>query len=158
MNRIRSDTKGISCGVSEGSILGSLLFLIYLNDMTTAVKCKLLLYADDPALLVSGKDVSEIEETPSLDLESVSVSLTDNNLSLHLVKTECILFASKRTMHTFNYFNVVCNGHVIESKTGVTYLGVTLDQSLSGDAMASRDVSKSSNKLRYFNTFDSMSF
>ena len=55
-------------------------------------------------------------------------------------------------MHTFNYFNVVCNGHVIESKTGVTYLGVTLDQSLSGDAMASSDVSKSSNKLRYFNT------
>jgi mannose/fructose/N-acetylgalactosamine-specific phosphotransferase system component IID len=60
MNRIRSDTTGISCGVSEGSILGSLLFLIYLNDMTTAVKCKLLLYADDPALLVSGKDVPEI--------------------------------------------------------------------------------------------------
>jgi len=52
-------------------------------------------------------------------------------------------------MHTFNYFNVVCNGHGIESKTVVTYLGVTLDQSLSGDAMASSDVSKSSNKLRF---------
>ena len=43
------------------SILGPLLFLVYVNDMSEAVKCKLLLYADDSALMVSGKDVPKIE-------------------------------------------------------------------------------------------------
>ena len=56
-----SDSCSIKCGVPQGSILGPLLFLIYVNDMRAAVSCKLLLYADDSALLTSGKDVSEIE-------------------------------------------------------------------------------------------------
>ena len=57
---VLSSLKGITCGVPQGSILGPLLFLIYVNDMKDAVRCKLLLYADDSALLVSGRDVSEI--------------------------------------------------------------------------------------------------
>ena len=47
--------RNVLCGVPQGSILGLLLFLVYVNDMKAAVKCKLLLYADDSALLVSGK-------------------------------------------------------------------------------------------------------
>ena len=67
-----SDFRTVSCGVPQGSILGPLLFLIYVNDMKAAVKCKLLLYADDSALLVSGKDVSEVERTLSMELGAVS--------------------------------------------------------------------------------------
>ena len=53
----------VTCGVPQGSILGPLLFLIYINDIYTAVRCKLLLYADDSALLVSGKDTQLIQES-----------------------------------------------------------------------------------------------
>ena len=53
----RSETRNVTCGVSQGSILGPLLFLIYVNEMENAVNCKLLLYADDSCLLVSGKNV-----------------------------------------------------------------------------------------------------
>ena len=67
-----SDSCSIKCGVPQGSILGPLLFLIYVNDMRAAVNCKLLLYADDSALLTSGKDVSEIEGVLSRELESLS--------------------------------------------------------------------------------------
>ena len=68
-------------------MLGPLLFLIYVNNMKAAVKCKLLLYADDSALLASSSDVSKIEDVLSRELESVSEWLVENRLSLHLGKT-----------------------------------------------------------------------
>ena len=58
---IFSDPKVGPCGVPQGSILGPLLFLIYVNDMEASVSCKLILYADDSALLVSGKHIKTIE-------------------------------------------------------------------------------------------------
>ena len=55
--------------------------------MCSAVNCKLLLYADDSALIVTGKDLKEIELKLTKELESISNWLTDNKLSLHLGKT-----------------------------------------------------------------------
>ena len=56
-----SDPSNITCGVPQGSILGPLLFLIYVNDMPQAVKSNLFLYADDSCLVFQEKDVIEIE-------------------------------------------------------------------------------------------------
>ena len=58
-------------------------------------------------------------------------------MSLHLGKTQSILFGTKRRLSTGAKLNVICNGNVIESKSNVTYLGVTLDQFLSGEIIAS---------------------
>ena len=134
-----SEPKGVTCGVPQGSILGPLLFLLYVNDMASAVRCKLLLYADDSALIASGKKVADIESTLSSELEYVSNWLIDNKLSLHLGKTQSILFGTKRRLSTGPgvKLNVICTGNVIESKSNVTYLGVTLDQFLSGEIIAS---------------------
>ena len=55
-----SDEELVKCGVPQGSILGPLLFLIYVNDMKQALDCDLLLYADDSCLLFQSKDVKEI--------------------------------------------------------------------------------------------------
>ena len=52
-----SSKLAINCGVPQGSILGPLLFSIYVNDMHSAVSCKVILYADDSALLVSGNNI-----------------------------------------------------------------------------------------------------
>ena len=52
----------ITCSVPQGSILELLLFLIYVYGIKAEVKCKLILYADNSALLVSGKDVVKIEQ------------------------------------------------------------------------------------------------
>ena len=66
--------------------------------MKAAVNCRLLLYADDSALLASSSDVSEIEDVLSRELESVSEWLVENCLLLHLGKTESILFRSNKRL------------------------------------------------------------
>ena len=62
VNESCSEAGIVTCGVPQGSILGPLLFLCYINDMPISVKCKLLLYADDSALIVSGSDQNKIEK------------------------------------------------------------------------------------------------
>ena len=117
--------------------------------MKAAVKCKLLLYADDSALLASSSDVSEIEDVLSRELESVSEWLVENRLSLHLGKTESILFGSNKRLAKRRELHITCTGNDIESGAKVTYLGVTLDQNLSGASMITKIVSKCNNKLKF---------
>ena len=66
-----SDFEKISCGVSQGSILGPLLFLIYVNDISKAVKPYLLLYADDSCLMYQHKDIAIIEKILNEDFENI---------------------------------------------------------------------------------------
>ena len=79
-----SDRGEVTCVVPQGSILGPLLFLIYVNDMKLAVGCDLLLYADDSALLIRGKSITDIEQKLSEELTKLNVWLIDNKLSLHM--------------------------------------------------------------------------
>ena len=85
---VRSSFRDVSCGVPQGSILGPLLFLAYINDMHRSVNCQLALYADDSALIFSHKDPSVIADRLSHELSSCKKWLTDNKLSLHVGKTE----------------------------------------------------------------------
>ena len=91
--------------------LGPLLFLCYVNDMVTSIDsdCKLLLYADDSTILFSHKDPNVISEKLGKVLESCSSWLVDNKLSLHLGKTESILFGSKRKLSKVENFQIKCN-------------------------------------------------
>ena len=120
-----SPFRNVTSGVPQGSILGPLLFLVYVNDMCSAVNCKLLLYADDSALIVPGKDVKEIELQLTKELKSISNWLTDNKLSLHLGKTESILFGTKKKLQcTSTQLSVTCEGRMLSAKSTVKYLGV----------------------------------
>ena len=98
-----SVAKGIICRVPQDSILRPLLFPLYINYMSDQVKCKLL-YADDSDLLASGKDLVAIETTISSELESVNDWwLIDNKLSLHLGKTQSIVFGTRKKLCIYTY-------------------------------------------------------
>lgn len=146
---VHSSTANISCGVPQGSILGPLLFLIYVNDMSAVVKNKLLLYADDSGILVSGKCKADVERALEEDLHLVSEWLVDNKLSLHLGKTESILFGSKHRLRSNSSLDIKCNGTNIKPTSSVKYLGATIDQSLSFDAMARSVLQKVNARLKY---------
>jgi hypothetical protein len=90
-----SKLQQLSCGVPQGSLLGPLLFLCYTNDMETSVCNKLLLYAHDSVLVCSHKDPEVISNSLSSDFNSCNNWLINNHLSLHVGKTECILFGIK---------------------------------------------------------------
>ena len=149
VNKAESKPLGLTCGVPQGSLLGPLLFLCYINDMPISVQCKLLLYADDSVLLVSGKDPSDIAESLSTELESCRQWLIDNKLSLHLGKTETILFGTKNKLKKVNDFIVKCNGEPIKPASSVKYIGVSLDQSLSGEHIANSIIKKTGDRLKF---------
>ena len=118
----------------QGSILGPLLFLCYVTDMSISISesCKLILYADDSAILYSHKNPDVISQVLGSELENCSKWLIDSKLSLHLGKTESVMFGSKRKLNKVKDFIVHCNGHAIKSQKSVKYLGVQLDNDLSG--------------------------
>ena len=83
MENANSDKASITCGVPQGSILGPLLFLIYINDMPQAVGSDLLLYADDTCLVFQHGNIKTIEENLNRDLSTLVDWFVDNRPGLH---------------------------------------------------------------------------
>ena len=128
----------LKCGVPQGSILGPLLFLLYVNDMQQAVSCDLLLYADDTCLIFTGRDTKTIENQLNRDFNSLCDWFIDNKLSIHFgeEKTKSILFGTKRRLKNLNELDIRRGDIKIKQYTKVTYLGCTIDNNLSGESMA----------------------
>ena len=146
---VTSDFQKITCGVPQGSLLGPLLYLCYCNDMVTSVQNKLLLYADDSVILVSNKDPGVVSHELSKDLESCNNWLIDNQLSLHLGKTECTLFGSHAKLKRATNFNITYNGQVISPQDHINYLGASFDQTISGDCFVDDLVKKVIGRLKF---------
>ena len=151
IGKVFSDSIPITCGVPQGSILGPLLFLCYVNDMVTSIDsdCKLILYADDSTILFSHKDPKIIAQKLGKVLERCSDWLVDNKLSLHLGKTECMLFGSKSKINKLQNFSISCNDQTIKSSSEVKYLGLNIDCYLSGDKIVKSILSKVNGRLHF---------
>ena len=139
----------VTCGVSQGSILGPQLFLVYINDMHINLTCHLSLFADDSALLFSHKDSNYIAEYLSKQLSSCKKWLIDNGLSLHVGKTECVLFGSRRKLGKVHDFRVLCDGLPVNQVTTVRYLGVHLDGNMNGQVHAGNLLKKCAGRVSF---------
>ena len=90
-----SDSCTIKCGVPQGSILGPLLLLIYINDFPTCLKySKARTYADDTTISVAGDTAAQVEILMNADLISSKKWLESNKLTINVTKTEYILVGS----------------------------------------------------------------
>ena len=146
-----SEPGHLSCGVPQGSILGPLLFLLYINDMPQAVSCELLLYADDTCLIFQHKDVKEIEKQLNSNFSLICDWFVDNKLSIHFGedKTKSILFSSKNKVKKASPLNIQYNDIKIKQYSKVTYLGCILDETLSGESMANHVLNKVNSRLKF---------
>ena len=146
---VSSDFLGVTCGVPQGSILGPTLFLCYVNDMAVSLRCKLSLYADDSTLVASGGTGAELAECLSRELKNCGDWMTDNRLSLHLGKTECMVFGSKRRLKSVSDFSISCGGVVIDRVEKVKYLGYLLDQCLNGNDQVTGCIKRIASRLAF---------
>ena len=153
IDNVYSDKQILSCGVPQGSILGPLIFLIYINDMAQAVDCDLYLFADDSCLVYTGNNVKEIDEKLIQNFNSLCDWLVENKLSIHLgeEKTKSILFGSKRKLNSEDKLNISRGDIDIKQHCKVTYLGSILDSNMSGEHMATKVLQKINARLRFIN-------
>ena len=133
-----SEVSSISCGVPQGSILGPLLFLVYVNNMRMAVKCDLFLYADDTCLVFQTENVKDIKKQLNEDFANICNWFVDNKLSIHFGgdKTKSILFAFKRKIKKLQKLEIIYNNIRIKQHSRVAYLGCILEETMSGESMA----------------------
>ena len=95
-NNSESDYKEIKCGVPQGSILGPLLFLIYISDLPSVSKFFLpILFADDTNLFCTGKNLNDIIKEINVEIDKIYSWVKANKLSLNVDKTNFMLFTPK---------------------------------------------------------------
>lgn len=91
-NDTQSDKENISIGVAQGSILGPLLFIVYINDLPNQLEhCKISMYADDTVLFFSSKSTFDIESKLNSDIINVGNWLKRNQISLNISKSKFML-------------------------------------------------------------------
>ena len=126
-----SNMASISCGVPQGSILGPLLFILYINDIYMASnKTFFILFADDSSVFVQGKNVAGMSRLLNEELEKIRQWINCNKLSLNVDKTHCMLFKQKQARQTANV-NVKIEGKMIENVKVTKFLGIMIDCNLS---------------------------
>ena len=146
-----SEVSNISCIVPQGSIHGPLLFSIYVSDMLMAVKCNLFLYANNTCLVFQSKNVNDVEKQLNEDFGNICDWFVDNKLSIHFGedKTKSILFASKRKIKKLQKLEIIYNNIQIKQHFQVTYLGCVLEETMSGESMVHKVISKVNARLKF---------
>jgi len=133
-NGANSSMGKISCGVPQGSILGPLLFLLYVNDMHTVCRSSfILLFADDTNIFVSGKSLLEVEQTINNELKALSNWFKLNKLSLNIHKTKFMIIKSRKKNINPQRLNINIDNINIQQVQYTKFLGVVIDEHLTWD-------------------------
>ena len=130
-----SDVKLIDTGIPQGSVLGPILFMLFVNDISQNVHIgSINLYADDCLVYCTGSTVIDVNEKLQKCIDDASSWYTGNKLVLNVEKSNTMLITSKHKHQTLNTnVNIELYGSSLQQVQCTKYLGVTLEQSLSWD-------------------------
>ena len=127
-----SESKPVTHGVPQGSILGPLLFITFMNDLPLHINSTLDMYADDSTIHVSAKTVEELEYVLNQELTNVQNWCQINRMAVNADKTKVMLITTyqKETKLPTSEINVSFNGTKLENVKSEKLLGVTIDKHL----------------------------
>ena len=148
IDNVFSEAGTLKYSVPQGSILGSLLFLLYVNDLFQSLSdAGFYLYADDACIFYQHEDVKKTENVLNKEFSLLCQWFIDNKLSIHFGedKTKSILFSKTIGLKEIN---ISFAGHNIKKHKTVEYLSCQLDCKLI-EAMASRVLKKINAKLKF---------
>ena len=129
-----SDFKTVKCGVPQGSVLGPLFFLIFINDIHISTsKVSFYLFADDMCLFYSNKDYKQVEKDINNALENIANWLKANKLTLNVKKSNFILFNTQKNIKDNPKIKICIGNSELEQKNSAKYLGIYFDKRLSWD-------------------------
>ena len=141
---IRSDLDLVSWGVPQGSVLGPILFLLFINDLPNCCDMSPWLFADDTALGTSSDSFADLQMKMNREIDKVQNWLVANKLSVHYVKkTQYILFIPpNKVKDKPTDFLIKMGGHAIAQTSTYKYLGVLIDEKLNRKPQIERMCSK----------------
>ena len=128
-----SDIKPISKGVPQGSVLGPILLLLYVNDLPQHIKneqCNM--FADDTIIYSSGQSISEIQSKLQMAIDSVIPWYESNRLAVNTEKFSVMLIGKKTQIRDKN-LNIYINSVQVNETNCTKYLGLFIDNTLSWD-------------------------
>ena len=130
INNHTSSKLPITCGVPQGSILGPMLFLLYINDIvSSASKVDFQLFADDTCIFFSHKDKQILENTLNSELALIHDWLVANKLSLNVSKSNLLTFRNKNSTEG-PMITLKINNEIVAEKAYAKYLGIIFDNKL----------------------------
>ena len=144
-----------SFGVPQGSILGPLLFLLYINDLPSSVSCTPRLFADDTGLALSDKNLTSLSSQINNDLDNISGWFRATLLTVNPSKPHALIIPPKLNK-PFPAIEISINNSPISLRNNVKYLEVTIDSSLKFNINISTIAHKTSravgiiSKLRHY--------
>ena len=157
-----SDISEVALGVPQGSVLGPLLFLIYINDLHKAIKFSTpRLFADDTNLLLKNHSLKKLQKQINYDLRQLYNWLVANKISLNSDKTELIIFHNPKKKINYD-LKIKLNGKKLTLSNYVKYLGILLDPHLNWGAhinVLSAKLNRAAGmlaKIRHFVTSESL--
>ena len=133
INNTRSGFKPISCGVPQGSILGPLLFLLFINDLPLFTSNVLTdMYADDTTLYFIHRSLEAIERNLQIALNELNIWCKNNGMVLNTAKTKVMLITTKQKRNGLvnDKIELNCNNDQIQTITSSKILGVFVDNNL----------------------------
>ena len=140
-----SSIKYLKAGVPQGSILGPLLFILYINDMTTNLKSNVHQFADDTNLLLTVENPTSAIEILNHDLSLLKSWADQWRVSFNPTKTNFMIFTLKNKRTTYN--PIIFDNVQIEETTELVSLGLTINQNLNWNNHVLKLLAKASKRL-----------
>jgi hypothetical protein len=130
MNSIASDWLRVRQGVPQGSVLGPLLFLVYINDLPKILNkiSTPIIFSDDTSILLSHSNINDFNKNILIRFEIINKWFRANKLSLNLNKTHYVQYKTKAIMP--DIFAISYNNTFINSTLSTKFLGVIVDGAL----------------------------